>query len=403
MEEKKSNIKFLWYVLFAFITVLLCYMFIVVYFYFISPYNISLKLGLWPFVSDQTVGEMYLDATVEIDFKIKNPVDFEEEEKKVVGVNIRADGYVVAPFNEFRGCDETTDIKILTNYGKIYGGKILYSEENFNLTVLKCESLAGNEKIKIPFVRLSSSLNSIDKNTEIVAVSSPLQSKSIWSGAILGNSHVNVYKEILMDSNYVVDFFVENCCKVAINTSDETFAGGAVFDKTGGFLGLSIGGPLEEDGNNIVMPVGGAKLFINNVVKNYKNDTIYTHELVDNLVGFDRNELNCFITVSEQNLNKAIFYFENSWHTFSNDIINYSTSAVLGVYLFEDFSYNESKLLNANSVIVSVKLNNKTYQIETKTDLLNVLYKMKKGDNVTAFYTFVDSFDTQIEDVSWIV
>ena len=92
MEEKKSNWKVFWYVILAFIAVVLCYLFVVIYFFYISPNNISLKLGFWPFLSDQTVGEMYLDATVELNFKANE--EFDVLDKSVVGVNIREDGYI---------------------------------------------------------------------------------------------------------------------------------------------------------------------------------------------------------------------------------------------------------------------------------------------------------------------
>ena len=69
MAEKKGISKVFWIILFAVITILLCYLFTVVSFYFIWPYNISAKLGLWPFGSQQSIGRMYMDSVVQINYK----------------------------------------------------------------------------------------------------------------------------------------------------------------------------------------------------------------------------------------------------------------------------------------------------------------------------------------------
>ena len=79
MGEKNSTKKLVWYVLFALVTVVCCYLFVVVFFYFIYPYNISLKLAFWPFVSEEQVGQMYSEATVKVTFKYQND-EFEDIE-----------------------------------------------------------------------------------------------------------------------------------------------------------------------------------------------------------------------------------------------------------------------------------------------------------------------------------
>lgn len=404
MEDKKSNVKLVWYILFAVITVILCYLFTVVYFYFIAPNNISLKLGLWPFVPDQTIGEMYLDATVEINFKVKDDVSFEEVEKSVVGVNVRSDGFIIAPCNEFRACSDTTDIKILTNSGKVFAGLILYQDKDYNLTVLKCESIDGSqEKVSIPFVKISNTLDTLNSDKNILATASPLKSKNVWTGKIIGSSSSNLYSETTVGSNYVVDFMIENCYEVSLKTSSTSYTGGAIFDKTGGFLGLSLEG-TTENGNNFVMPVSPANYFLTDVIKNYKANATYTNSLVESVVGFDRVELDIFMTVSQQNeVNREYFYFNNSWKPYTDDVIYYSTSDVLGFYVYEDFVYNETKILDKNSVIASIRVGFNTYEIDTKTDLLKALYKLKSGQKATIYYYLIDSLGSYVQTVSFTV
>ena len=94
--EKQSNKKVFWYILFAVITVVLCYLFLVVYLYFISPYNISLKLTFWPFQTTGSMGNLYMDSVVEIKFQANEDLDVVE--KSVVGVNVREDGFIVAEY-----------------------------------------------------------------------------------------------------------------------------------------------------------------------------------------------------------------------------------------------------------------------------------------------------------------
>ena len=89
MEKfKKSNKIFLWGTILAITSLLLCYVFVVLYFFYISPNNISIKFSLWPFLDDKTIAQMYLDATVDIEVS---------GEESFVGVNVKENGVIVAP------------------------------------------------------------------------------------------------------------------------------------------------------------------------------------------------------------------------------------------------------------------------------------------------------------------
>lgn len=405
-EKKHSNLKVVWYVLFAIITVILVYLFIVVYFFYISPYNISVKTSIWPFLSDQTVGEMYLDATVEINFTVADEVTFEDEEKSVVGVNVRQDGYVIAPYNEFRSCTEDTQITVLANSGKVYNGKLLFGDMNYNLAILKCENVTADEgAVKIPFVSISNAVNySWFFETDVLAISSPMKSKTIWKGTVSDTNLYNVYKEIQIENKYAIDFVMEDCYLVDVpDIGEESFEGGAIFDKSGGILGLSF--EQTEEGDYVIMPISSAKLFLSDVVKAYRNETKYENELVASLVGFDQSELQCFFIASNTNYGEEeFFYFNGTWQVYIDEIVvDFANSTTPGYYVFEDWVYDGETILSAGNVISSIRCGYKTYSAGQKITLMEGLYNADAGDVVTVYYYNISSLGGTINSVTFTV
>lgn len=388
MEEKKSNFKVLWIILFTVIAVILCYLFTVVYFYFISPYNISIKLGFWPFSSDVAVGDMYSEATVEINFKVQNE-NFVEEEKKVVGVNIRQDGFVVAPYSEFRDCKEDTIIKVLTTSGRIYSGKLLFVDKDYNLAILKCESVASEGgEIKIPYVNINETFLSSREDERVISVSTPVSDKKIWIGTIYGaNYTLGVSKTV--DGTSVVDFVQEDGFVIDLDMDATAYTGGAVFDRQANLLGFSYDLTMTEEleyGYYFVMPVEGARFFIDEVVNNYYDDKLYTNLVKEELLGFDQIELDYFLKKSEiSSVHKDKFYFNDAWHSYNEDITYFSTSEMSGYYLFEDFTYN-SQTVKSGSVITAIDYENESYDITEKSELFNVIYQIKPGEKFRIFY-----------------
>lgn len=403
-NKKSSNAKVIWYILFAFVTVILCYLCTVVYFFYISPYNISLKAAIWPFLSEQNVGEMYLDATMEINFTVKDSLTYEDVEKTVVGVNVREDGYIIAPYSEFRSCSADTEIKIYANSGKVYSGKFLYGDMNYNLAVLKCENISSETgEIKIPFVSVSSASSSLDYETEVLAIASPLTSKTVWKGTVTDTSLMNVYKEMEIENNAAIDFVMEDCYTVELDVEGESFTGGAVFDKSGSILGLSYENTLE-DGSYVIMPIDATKLFLTNVVVAYKKQQTFTDKLVESVVGLDQVELYCQMLVSDQNYGREeYFYFNNDWQIYTDEIIRFSNSDTTGYYLFEDWVYNGNTILSANNVVSYIGFNGETYAAETKTAFMEGLYKAKAGDYVTVYYYEINSLGTTLKSVGFTV
>lgn len=405
-EGKHSNLKVIWYVLFAIITVILVYLFVVVYFFYISPYNISVKTAIWPFLSDQTIGEMYLDSTVEINFTVANDVTFEDEEKSVVGVNVRQDGYVIAPYNEFRSCTDETEITILANSGKVYNGKLLFGDINYNIAIIKCENVTADEgEVKIPFVSISNAVSSSwFMETDVLAITSPMESKTVWNGTISDTNVYSVYKEIQIENKYAIDFVMEDCYLVDIKSvGEESFEDGAIFDKSGGILGLSF--EKTDDGHYVIMPINSAKLFLNDVVREYKNQQKYENDLVDSLVGFDQLELQCFFIASNKNYGKEeFFYFNNTWQVYTDDIaVKFATSASAGYYVFEDWIYNGNKILSANNVISYIRCNNRIYDASQRTTLFEGLYNADAGDKITVYYWDMNSLGGTTQSVTFMV
>lgn len=393
MEEKKNNSKIIWIILFTVIAVILCYLFTVVYFYFISPYNISLKLSFWPFSSDVAVGDMYSEATVEINFKIQNE-NFDEEEKSVVGVNIRQDGFVVAPYSEFRDCKEDTVIKILTTSGRIYSGKLLFAEKDYNLAILKCESVAKEgEEIKIPFVNVNENFLASREDERVISVSNPVSDKKIWIGTIYGADYTLGVSKIV-DGTKAIDFVHEDGFVVDLDMDATAYNGGAVFDRQANLLGFSYELTMTEEleyGYYFVMNAEGAKDFIDDVVNNYYADKYYTNPIKENLIGFDQIELNYYLDCSETSTtNQDKFYFNNAWHPYNENITYFSTSEMSGLFLFDDFSYDD-QIINAGSVIVSVSYDDGLIEILDKITLLDNIYQLKQGKEVTFNYKEIQS------------
>ena len=402
-DKKTNNSKVLWYILFAFITVIMCYLFIVVYFYFISPYNLSLKLAFWPFVPEQNIGEMYLDATVDISFSGKDIYTLDPVEREIVGVNVRIDGYIVAPYDEIKSCTDMSDFKIRTNDGRFYNGKLLFSDVNYNLAVIKCENVGENDKkIKIPYVNVVDVSNVVEQDTSVFAVASPLKTKTMWEGTVKNPEISNVYKEVVVSGIVGVDFVIEDCYSVMLEAADVEFSGGAVFDKSGNILGLSYEETLT-DGSHVIMPIDSVNLFLDEIVEAYQAGKTYKNTLVESIVGFDDIELTCFQIASAQNTTESArntFYFANHFPGYTDNIRRFGNSDIFGYFLFEDFVWNEQTVLSQDKVLTALKLNGKVQNIESKLDLLKVLYSAKENDTLKIYYYEIDSLGSNLQSVS---
>ncbi len=390
MGVKKGNSKLIWGVLFAFVTVILCYFFTVVYFYFISPYNIPLKIGFWPFVSEKSIGDMYLDATVQINFKAETE-NFETIEVSVVGVNVRKDGYVLAPLSEFADWKDGVQIKVF-NQGTAYIGDLIYQEKNYNLAVLKLKNMDGNKKkIKIPYVNIGS-FNDYSESSRVILTSLSSNKRAFTSSVVTGvidsiEPPVSVAKEL--DGVEVLDYSVTN--GFVVQTSNlAMYDGGAAFDKKGRLLGFSFGNLLYAGlpyGQYFFQPVYGARNFIKNVIA----DENYSNELVDALCGFDTYEADFMVDHEQGEFENKTFYFNGAWNVATSQVESFSLSGDKGFYLFSDFNYR-THTIEADSIILSVKVGRAgSKKIDSKCDLFDRLYNADKGTNIELIYTEKDS------------
>ncbi len=391
--ENKGNKKLIWYILFAIITIIMCYLFCVVYFLFISPYNISLKTKIWPFMTDSQIGEMYNDAVVDIKFQVLDEEYFGYVDVSVAGVNVRKDGYIVAPYSSFKGVSDDCEIQVFPNSGECYNGKILYADKNDNLIIVKCESLNGDE-IKMPFVNLSNVSEEYIVDSQVIAVDS--ENRGVYSGTVadcnIESAHTSVSEGI-----YRVDYVMEYCFSVDLKKS---FSDGIVFDRNGSVMGFFA---EEVDAKHVFMPVEAAKLYLDDVIDCYESEKTYTNELVNSFVGFDTFEVNYFIAQSSKNNNKNQFYFNGETQSYTDNINYFARANEEGFFLFDKLSHNQEDILQAESVISKIKLDEKTYQIDCRADLMKVIYSAKQGQNMTIYYYEIDSLGSQTKSVTFSV
>lgn len=402
MAEKKGISKVFWIILFAVITILLCYLFTVVSFYFIWPYNISAKLGLWPFGSQQSIGRMYMDSVVQINYKAIDD-HFENVDINVCGVNVRKNGCIIAPLSEFSNCSEDAQIKVFTNGGRAYGGVVVAKDKNRNLAIIKCKNMDGSDKaINIPYVGIGS-LSDCKTGTKVIMTSVNPKTRSFTSsisgGFISENSLIyNAPKEV--DGELGYDYTVSSGFLVE-TVGSASFSGGAVFNKKGKLLGLSFGvlpTASENPSECFVQPVYGALDYIKKVAS--LENGVYKNDLVDAFCGFDAFEAEDMITIWGEDSGKTTFYFDNTWNNITDDILKFTSSGEKGFHLFKEFSYN-GNTISAHSAITKVKVGDKIQNVKYRCDLIDTLFKAKKGDRVVLTYIELD--DPTVKTLSFSV
>lgn len=389
--EKKGNTKLIWYILFALITIIMCYLFCVVYFFYISPNNISVKTKIWPFLTNSQLGQLYNEAVVDISYKVEDEEYFGCVEVSVSGVNVRKDGYIIAALSDFSSVNETTQLQVFAKSGEVFEAKMIYSDKNHNLAIIKCISLE-NAAIKLPFVKLCKDQNSVFLNQELIAINS--ENKKTFTGKVTDCDLVDA-KTSASEGIYKVDYVMEYCFSANI----ENFAGGMVFDKEGYLLGFSVD---VYDGEQVFMPAYAASLYLDEVVSAHKANETYTNALVDSFVGFDSYEVQFLIEESSKNSEKSKFYFNGSVQEFTDNINYFSRANQTGFYLFDSLIYNEIEVLKSENVISRISFDGDSYEIACKADLMSVLYGAKEG-KMTIYYYAIDSLGSHIKSVSFDV
>ena len=398
MGEKKGNSKLLWYIVFALLTVVMCYFFVVIYFHYISPYSISNKLTFWPFTTQSQMEEMYKDAVVEINFSVENE-DFETEDKTVLGVTIRKDGFVVAPFNELKQNQTENGFKVLTNYGVVYSGEIVFADQTLNLAILKCQHVGNAEKaVKMAYAKIGGISNHAEGD-EIVAISSSNHKRSPFQGEISSISETNCIPASV-DGVDVAEFVLEDGFLISLDlgVGITNFPNGAIFNKKGEILGFCFQPVMSDDALDsdqyYVMSTEGACLFVDNVVSQHKKGQTYSNSLVDAVVGVDQTEL-----VYHMSYGDTQFYFNGEWNNYSSSIEYYSSTDLGGVYLLKDLVYG-GKTIEKDCVVTKIKYQDETYALQGKIELIWILYQMEKGDVLTVYYEFLTNLASEPRSVT---
>jgi S1-C subfamily serine protease len=327
---------------------------------------------------------MYLDATVEISYKTMDDETLTETEITTTGVNVHKNGYILVPYNKIKDYDESYALNVSSNSGEVFNGKIVFKDRNYNLAIIKCEKTTGGT-IKMAYVNISNVSSDISSGTKILAISSPLKTKNVWTGTISDDEAKPVGKEITIDDKYAIDYVVEGCYCFKLDASTTTYSGGAVFNKSGKLLGISAENTVQN-GSYIFYPVDCLKDVLPKVVKACESGSVYENRFASSLVGFDKTEFAYIKDIAEESGYWDKFYLNGEWREFSANINFYSTTSDLGYYLVEDMVFDEETTLYANSLIDKVVYKSNTYNIESKLDLLELFYKFSYGESVTLHY-----------------
>lgn len=397
MKDRKSNSKLLWYIVFALLTVVMCYFFVVIYFYYISPYSVANRMTFWPFATEKQVAEMYSDTVVEINFSVENE-DFETEERSVLGVAVSKDGFVVAPFNELKGVQDQNGLKVLTNYGAVYTGSVVYADQSLNLAILKCQHVGADKAVKMTYAKIGGISNQAEED-EIVAISSSNHKRSAYNGNIASLDKINCIPATV-DGVKVADFVLEDGFVVELDLGAGliNFPNGVIFNKKGEIIGFcfqpAMNDDLLESYQFYTMSAEGASLFIDKVISAYKADATYTNSLVDAVVGVDQTELTYHMAYGDTQ-----FYFDGEWNNYSSSIEYYASTDLGGIYLLKDFVYGD-KTIEKDCVITKVRHEGVTYGLSAKIELVWILHQMEKGDVLTIYYEVLTNLASEPRSVT---
>ncbi|MBR1890172.1 MAG: hypothetical protein IJ817_00620 [Clostridia bacterium] len=403
-EGKSSNKKLIWYVLFAIVTVVCCYLFVVIYFFYISPYNISLRLTFWPFSTEQQIGEMYSEALVKVSYTYKaDEFDDEGEEISTIGVTISKDGFILFPYSEIDKCSDLSKIMVMTSSGTVYKGKFLYGNRDYNLALIKCENAKNpNATIKMPFVKVYDSSDYSDISNVIVSTPK-LVSSSVWTGGVEDTDYIQMFtKEV--NGKEVGSYTVEGGFLIKLSGT-YSFQGGAVFDSKAHLLGFSYGDTLSLGTDQVfVLPAYAVNYFYNDVAKAYKKGNDFENDLIESLVGFDKYEADQMQRLSEAAGSEYddMIFFGDDWQPVSSDFDLFITSDVNGYYLFQDFIY-DSIVIERDSIITSVNVNGQTEDIKYKVDLFSMLWGAKSGDKIRITYQKYESTGYRTDSLTFTV
>ncbi len=362
------------------LVVLLCYFSVAMYFYFGKPNDIHSKLQVWNLMSNESVGEMYLEASFDIK-ELEKEID--ESTSGIYGINVNEKGYVLTLADKV---DEDKNYVLYSKSGNIYSGKVVFSESNFNLAIIKI-----NEDVSLPYVNIGST-NQDSFNSTYIMVGSPLDEQNISKATKV---KINEYAEGIyntVDGLEVTGYVSEN--SVYFNCSNLTnFSQGALLDKKGNLIGLVVKNySLLDDSSSTCYAIGVefVDMVLDKIIS--LNGEMFESEFANCVNGFDMYELTYLLECAlDKSANVKTVYFKDTWVTLSKSIENFYNDGNNGYYLMSDLSYKNS-VIKANSVITSVSLNGRSYYIYAREDLFSIIYSLNTGDKITLTYTNLDTY-----------
>ncbi len=341
------------------LSIVLCYFSVALYFYFVTPNDITSKLSTWNLMGDNEIGEMYLDATYEVSYG----------EEDFVGVNVDKNGYVLTCNHNFENYNDEK-ITLYHNSGGMYSGEIVFSNDVLNLTILKISDYFDESKnLNLPYVKTGDLRSSIF-GREYLAIGSPFEEGNITN--VSGVDYSSGYVTTLYDELEVVDFICLDSISFTVKNYEST-SQGALFDKTGRLVGLTYAYALNEDSVADADYYAVSTAEVSSIVKKVKNG----ENLDIDIAGFDMQELSIYMLYE---LNDQIFY-DGSWMTLDDGIMNYYLGHE-GIYLTEDFVLNDS-VLSKNNLITSISYNGYSQSVVTRYELYNTLYSLADGTTFT--------------------
>ena len=340
--------------------IVLCYFSVALYFYFATPNDITSKLSVWNLMSDNEIGEMYLEATYEVRY---GDEDF-------VGVNVDKEGYVLTCNHNFDGYNNE-EIVLYNNSGAMYNGEIIFSNDVLNLAVLKISDYFEESKnLDLPYVKTGDLRSSIF-GREYLAIGSPFDEGNISKVSNVGYDSgfvTTVYDEI-----DVVDYICLDSISFTVKNYEST-SQGALFDKTGRLVSLTYAYMINEDSVADADYYAVSTAGVGSIIKKIKND----ENLEINIEGFDMQELAIYL---QYQMNENQIFYDGKWLMLDDNLMDYHLKQE-GVYLNEDFVLN-NKTLSKNNLITSISYNGYSESVVTRYELYNTLYSFAEGTSFT--------------------
>ena len=347
------------------------------YFSLINPYDISLRITLWPLYSQSALADIYKDATAEISFNVDGST---EETVKFVGVNVRKDGYFLVQSEALQQYTNQT-LKLNTS-GGMFGGKLLYVEPYYNLAVIKCENLSQKSEIKLPFVKIATNLAA----QNVVGINSAFEP---YFGAIAWQNPFCAYS-LSEDGNYVASVY-QNCQNLNINSK---FTSGLILSKNGQFLGFGNTNAytLQADKfeGKIVVSAGEINSLLGDIVEAYQSEKTFECALLDAFDCIDSQQLSCHLAVSSSDYGmENKFYHNGQLMDYSEDLLKFNQlQTESGLFLLSDFNYANAKIAK-NSLISSIRVGKTKFVPKNSRDFAGIIHQISKGQTVEIEYTNV--------------